>query len=93
MNTARLLQGLAETLEVPSVTESTVLAEAGSWDSLAIVVTIALFDELGCPPASGEQLAACETVADVLALARAQETQTIGSDEVGDVGDVFANRT
>ncbi len=64
----KLLDGLATILEAP-VTEESVLDEVGSWDSLSVVSTIALFDDCGCPEVDGQALAACVTVADVLRLA------------------------
>ncbi len=63
-----LLTGLAEILETPAVAPETHLADVGSWDSLAIVSTIALLDEHGVE-ATGQQLAGCVTVADVMKLA------------------------
>lgn len=68
MNEA-ILKGLAEVLEVEAVTPATVLAEAGAWDSLAIVATMALLDDVAGVQTTGAKLAACRTVADVLALA------------------------
>ena len=63
-----LLDGLAEIMEVP-VDEATVLNEAGTWDSLAVVCTIALLDEKAGVQAEGEALMACVTAADVLRIA------------------------
>jgi acyl carrier protein len=67
----QILDGLAGILEVPAVTEATVLANSGGadWDSLAIVCAIALLDEQGCGEVSGESLMKCETAGDVLKLA------------------------
>jgi acyl carrier protein len=86
----KLLDGLAEVLETPTVTEDTVLAEAGNWDSLAVVCTIALLDEKAGVEVDGQALAACVTAGDVLRLAGAREQQTIASDEVGDLGSVLS---
>jgi acyl carrier protein len=69
-----LLDGIAEILEVTSVTEETVLAEAGAWDSLAIVCTIALIDEKAGVEVDGKALAACVTACDVLRLAGIKAT-------------------
>lgn len=69
----QLLTGLAEILEASAVAPETLLADAGSWDSLAIVSTIALLDEHGVE-VTGQQLAACVTVADVLKLAGVEVT-------------------
>ena len=65
----KLLQGIAEALECASVTEATVLAEAGAWDSLAVVVVIGLIDEHCHAEVDGKALAACVTAGDVLRLA------------------------
>ena len=71
-----LLEGIAAILEVPSVNEATVLADAGGgagWDSLAVVVTIGLIDEhCGGVEIDGRALAECVTVGDVLALVGAR---------------------
>lgn len=67
-----LLDGIAEILEVPTVTEATVLAEVGNWDSLAIVCTIALIDEKANAQVSGQDLIKCTTAGDVLRLAAGQ---------------------
>lgn len=66
-----ILSGLAEILEVASVTPETELHNSGGgqWDSLAIVCTIGLLDEKCGVEVSGEALMACETAADVLKLA------------------------
>jgi acyl carrier protein len=84
-----LLDGLAEILEVPAVSEASVLADVGSWDSLAIVSTIALIDEKANAQVSGEALMACITAGDVLQLAGVREAQSIGSDDVGDARSVL----
>lgn len=65
-----LLAGIAEILEVPVVTEDTVLDEVGSWDSLAVVLTIALLDEKAEVRVDGVALAECKTAGDVLRLAQ-----------------------
>jgi acyl carrier protein len=80
----QLLTGLAEILEVPTVTEDSVLDEVGSWDSLSIVCTIALLDEKAGAEVDGQALAACVTAGDVLRLAGVREQMVICSDDVGD---------
>ena len=80
----QLLTGLAEILEVPAVAPETLLADAGAWDSLAVVCTIALLDEKAGVEVDGEALAACVTVGDVLRLAGLREAQSIAPHEVGD---------
>lgn len=80
-----LLAGLAEILEVPALTEDTVLAKAGNWDSMAVVCAIALIDEKANVRASGQELMKCETAGDVLRLAGVREPQEIGTEDVGDL--------
>jgi len=66
----RLLDGIAEILEVPTITATTELAAVGNWDSLAVVCVIALIDEaVGGAPVSGQALSRCVTAGDVLRLA------------------------
>jgi acyl carrier protein len=84
-----LLEGLAEILEVPAVTESTVLADAGNWDSMAIVCAIALIDEEANVQVSGQDLLKCETGGDVLRLAGMREAQEIAAGDVGDARSVL----
>lgn len=88
----QLLTGLAEILEVPAVAPETLLADAGAWDSLAVVCTIALIDEKAGVEVDGQALAACVTVGDVLKLAGVREQQTIGPDDVGDLGSILGPR-
>lgn len=61
--------GLAEILEIDmaQVTPQLRLGDH-AWDSLAIISVIALVDELFDQMLSGQALAQCETVADILAL-------------------------
>lgn len=63
-------EGMAEIFEIEpdQIGPDTVLAEAG-WDSLAIVSTIALVDDVYGVALSANDLAACETVADIEKLA------------------------
>lgn len=65
----RLLAGIAEALELPSVTPEQALEASNGWDSMGIVIVIALLDGEAGIEVTGEQLAKCETVRDVLALA------------------------
>ncbi|MFC4160129.1 acyl carrier protein [Chitinimonas lacunae] len=69
----RFYEGLAEIFEIDTaqVTPELVLAEVG-WDSLAIVSTIALVDELFDVMLNGKALAQCSTVADIQALIEAK---------------------
>jgi acyl carrier protein len=65
-----LYEGLAEIFEVEGdeLGSETRLADHG-WDSLAIVSTIALFDELYGKEVDIELLSKCETVGDLEKLA------------------------
>lgn len=65
----QLLDGLAEILETTAVTDATVLAEVGSWDSLAVVCTMALLDDKANVQPDGSAILACVTAGDVLRLA------------------------
>lgn len=59
-------EGLAEILEIEpgEVTPELALNE-GNWDSLAIVSTIALIDEIYDKTVGGEALEKCQTVGDL----------------------------
>jgi acyl carrier protein len=61
--------GMADILEIDAaqVTPALVLADH-AWDSLAIISTIALVDDLFDQMLDGQALAACTTLADVQAL-------------------------
>lgn len=64
-------EGLAEILEVePDQVTSDLSLEEGNWDSLAIVSTIALIDEIYDQTVSADALGECKTVGDVEALVR-----------------------
>ena len=59
-------EGLAEILEVDVSEVGPDLAlDEGNWDSLAIVSTIALIDEVYDKTISGEALEGCRTVGDL----------------------------
>lgn len=59
-------EGLAEILEIsPADVSPVILLENHSWDSLAIVSTIALADDCFDVMLSGKALAECKTVADI----------------------------
>jgi acyl carrier protein len=70
MDTQLFFERMAEILEVPpgAVSADFRLAE-GQWDSVAVMSTIALIDELSGAAVSGEQMNACATVGDLLELA------------------------
>lgn len=65
-------EGLAEVLEIePSdISPDLVLADH-SWDSLAVVSTIALIDEVFGIIVPGQALLACKTAGEIEALVRA----------------------
>lgn len=64
--------GLADIFEIdPEELNSGTLLEDVSWDSLAIVSTIALFDELYGREVGIEDLKACRTIGDLEVLATA----------------------
>jgi acyl carrier protein len=65
----KFLEGLAEVfeLEVSEVTPQLSLSSV-TWDSLAIVSTIALIDEHFSVMVDGQALAACTSVAEIQAL-------------------------
>lgn len=69
MKRSEFLESIIEVVEIENeVTESTVLADIGEWDSLAAVTTLALFNKkLGLKIAASE-IAKCVTVADILDL-------------------------
>lgn len=59
-------EGLAEILEVDAGEVNPDLPlDGGNWDSLAIVSTIALIDEVYDKAVSGETLEGCKTVGDL----------------------------
>ena len=66
---AEVLKGLAEILETP-VTPETRLDET-NFDSMAVVMVVALLDDKCGVLADGPRLSDCTTVGEVLALAEA----------------------
>lgn len=63
---SQFYEGLAEILEVePSEVNPDMVLEEGVWDSLAIVSSIALIDELFDRTVSADALAECKTVGDI----------------------------
>ena len=65
---------LAEILELePSEVTPELRLEDTAWDSLAVVSTIALIDELYDVAVSADALNNCETVGEIEALARKQQ--------------------
>lgn len=67
-----LYAGLAEIFEVePDEISSATSLEDFAWDSLAMVSTIALFDELYSKEVRIDDLKECQTIGDLEALAEA----------------------
>ena len=66
-------EGLAEILEVDEGEVNPGLPLGESWDSLAIVSTIALIDDVYDVMVRPEKLADCKTVGDVEALVKAEQ--------------------
>jgi acyl carrier protein len=66
-------EGLAEILEVDTAEVKPELTLGESWDSLAIVSTIALIDDVYDIQVRPEKLADCETVGDVEKLVAAEQ--------------------
>lgn len=65
-------EGLAEILEIdPADVKPDLFLDESSWDSLAIVSTIALIDEVYDKAVSGEVLENCKTVGDLEKVAQA----------------------
>jgi acyl carrier protein len=68
---------LAEILEVdPDQVTADLRLESTSWDSLAVVSTIALIDEQYDKAVNATALAACETVGDIERLIAARQTES-----------------
>ncbi|ABY31195.1 acyl carrier protein [Methylorubrum extorquens] len=68
---------LAEILEVePNQVTADLRLESTSWDSLAVVSTIALIDEQYDKAVNATALAACETVGDIERLIAARQTES-----------------
>jgi acyl carrier protein len=70
--------GLAEILEIESLecTQDFVLTAGGAdWDSLAVISTIALIDELFNCTVSGQALEGCRTVADIERLIKSARSK------------------
>lgn len=72
-----LYEGLAEILEVEpgDLTRDFALADA-TWDSMAVVSTIALIDELYDETVSADALSDCTTVGDIEDLAKQAQAKS-----------------
>lgn len=66
-------EGLGEILEVDTDAVDSDLELGDSWDSLAIVSTIALIDDVYDIQVRPEKLADCETVGDIEKLVAAEQ--------------------
>lgn len=66
-------EGLAEILEVDEAEVAPELELGDTWDSLAIVSTIALIDDVHDIQVRPEKLADCKTVGDIEALVSAEQ--------------------
>lgn len=67
-------EGLAEILEVDvEQVNSDLSLEEGGWDSLAVVSTIALIDEVFDVTVHPERLSECKTVGDIEKLVEAEK--------------------
>lgn len=66
---SEFIEGLAEILEteVENIQQDTLLGDF-AWDSLAVVSTMALVDDVYSVMLDGQALAKCQTVGDILAL-------------------------
>ena len=56
-------------IEKSSISENSILSEL-EWDSMALISTMALIDEVFAVVVSGDQLTECITVADILKLVK-----------------------
>lgn len=67
----RLLEGIAEILETEgsAMTTDHVLDESSGWDSMAVVMVVALIDDVTGKAVDGPSVAACKTVGDILKVA------------------------
>jgi acyl carrier protein len=69
-------EGLAEILEVEvDQVQPELSLDEGGWDSLAVVSTIALIDDVFDVTVHPDRLSECETVGDIEALVAAEKAQ------------------
>lgn len=71
----KFIKELADILEIQDqeISETTFL-RTGNWDSLAMLATISLIDEIYNVTVPGNQLRDCNTIGDVLRLVQAAQT-------------------
>jgi acyl carrier protein len=62
------LRRMKEILEAEDVTPDSCLAGWTTWDSMAVVMVLALLDELCGKELTGEAVVGCEKVSDLMAL-------------------------
>ena len=65
-----LFNELKNILEVKDIDENFLLEGNMFWDSLAIVSSVALFDQIFQKRVTGDELVVCKTVFDLLTLAQ-----------------------
>lgn len=76
----KLYEGLAEILEVEvEEINRDLRLEDGAWDSMAVVSTIALIDEIYDEAVGADALGDCETVGDIEDLAERQRASSGGA--------------
>ena len=68
-------EGLAEILEVDASEIGSDMALGDAWDSLAVVSTIALIDDVHDVTVHPERLSECKTVGDVERLIEAEKSK------------------
>ena len=69
-------EGLAEILEIDvDQVQPDLSLEEGGWDSLAVVSTIALIDDVFDVTVHPDRLSDCKTVADIEALVASEKAQ------------------
>jgi acyl carrier protein len=68
-------EGLADILEVPvgEINPELELSSSGNWDSLAVVSTIALIDEVFDEAVNADALADCKSVSDIEQLVQKKQ--------------------
>jgi acyl carrier protein len=72
---AKFIKELADILEIQDQEISeTIFLRTGNWDSLAILSTISLIDELYNVTVPGNQLRECSTIGDIVRLVQAAQT-------------------
>ena len=76
MKTKEFIQELENSLDILQegmLQPETRFREIPGWDSLASLTTLSVFDEVFSRQISGDELKQCETIADLVALAKKEE--------------------